>query len=432
MSDTTDHGDAERDWFTLDNAAKIYPAAHTDAMPQVFRLSVSLDSPIRIARLQTAAERMIVRCPYFRVHLKRGVFWYYLERCDALPRIEPLADEPISGFAIRRTHDLLFRVLARDATVAIDFSHILTDGHGAMRFLASLIAEYLRLSGEPIESDPWLLDPDDRPAAGESEDAYRRYFRKRVSKPPELGPAYHVPGFPMPGYRVVTGRLPVTEALATAKRYGATLTEYLTAVYIEGVVERHRHQRESFIRPRKSVIRIEVPVNMRRLFPSGSMRNFSLFVSPEIDLALGEYSFDEIVKIVHHTMNVQLDPRQLLRQLGRNVAGELNPFVRVVPLFLKDIYLSYLHYRLGDRLYSGVISNLGRFSFPASVEKHVKSVGFTLGRNPVRKKDCAVVSHGDELSISFGSMITGRELERSFFRRLVEDGNAVTVSEVGG
>jgi hypothetical protein len=45
----------------------------------------------------------------------------------------------------------------------VDFSHILTDGYGGLRFFRSLLAEYLKLCGVAIEKSGDLLDLRERP-----------------------------------------------------------------------------------------------------------------------------------------------------------------------------------------------------------------------------------------------------------------------------
>lgn len=420
------------DWLRLDNAAKIFPASYSDVSPEVFRVMLTFDEPIRLPALETALARIARRTPYYQVHLRRGLFWYYLERHDRLPEVHLLPGTPVSPIALERPQEPLYRVQVRDRRLAIDFSHILTDGFGALRMLVSLGAEYLRQCGVEVPGNDYLLDPEEEAAPGEFEDAYRSAYRKGLPAPESLSPAYHLPGIrSWRRYRTITGRVPVAGVRSAAKSRGVSITEYLTAVYTDALSRIHDAQMDSRIRPRRHVIRVEVPVNMRRFHPTETMRNFSLFVMPEIDLRLGSYEFEEILRAVHHAMRHQLEEKQLGRQISRNVAGEQNPIVRVVPLFLKDWYLSFLHDRLGDNLYSGVISNLGVVAMPEEMAAHVEGVGFVLGPNPVLKKNLAVVSFGEELSLTFGSVIERRDLERIVFRTLVSHGVPVTVSESG-
>jgi len=419
-----------QDWFRLDNAAKIYPASYSDASPEVYRVSVTFRSPVRITAMQEALRRVVKRTPYYQVHLRRGLFWYFLERHNEIPEITQLSGAPVSPIAIRRRGEHLFNVEAAGHTLAIDFSHILTDGFGGMQFICAVTEEYLRLCGHRIPRSATILTPGEEPDPEEYEDAYRRYFQKGTPEPAKLTPAFHLPGIPHSfSYRAIEGRMPVASVIAAAKKHGATLTEYLSAVYLHALATIHRRLREGVVKPRRQIVRLEVPVNMRRFYPSRTMRNFSLFVSPELDLRLGEYDFEEILKRVHLDMSIQLDHKQLGRQMSRNVAAELNPLIRPVPLVFKDLFLKYLHHAYGDNLYSGVLSNLGRFQLPDEAAKHVKSTGFALGPNPVIKKTCAVQSFAQELSITFGSVIDSREIERLFFTFLVEEGVPVTVSE---
>jgi hypothetical protein len=45
------------------------------------------------------------------------------------------------------------------------------------------------------------------------------------------------------------------------------------------------------------------------------------------------------------------------------------------------------------------------------------------------KKNCAVASFRDALQVSFGSVVSSRDLEQRFFTRLASEGIRVRVSE---
>ena len=418
------------DWFRLDNAAKIYPATNNEATPAVFRISLELREPVRIRELQDALDALMARVPYYQVHLRRGFFWYYLQRHAEPVVIRPMPDHPLTRIQLHRSDEPLLHVYARSSSVAADFSHVLTDGYGGMRFLASLIVEYLRRIGEPVTVGPMLMDPNEPVPPQEYEDAFQALYRDGVPKAPNLEPAYHVGGVPYAhGYRTITGQLPLKPALAVARGYEATLTEYIVAAYMDAIKLVYEQQAEGVIKPLRKIIRIEVPVNLRRIHPSATMRNFSLFVSPEIDLRLGDWDFNRILRRVHNEMNIQVDPAELARQIARNVGGERSRLIRLVPRVLKDAYLAYLRRTIGDRSYSGVVSNLGRFVLPEGLERYVRSAGVVLGPNTAYKTGCGVVSCADVLSITFGSVIQNRSVEREFFRRLAADGLEITILE---
>jgi hypothetical protein len=421
--------DGQPDWLRLDNAAKIYPATFSSPAPAGFRLSVTLKEPIRVGPLAGALRTVLRRCPYFQVHLRRGFFWYYLQRHEVIPSLHPMSQAPVAAIPAWQRDIDLYRVQARGATIAIDFSHIITDGIGGLRFLGTLLTRYLELRGAKVDDWSPFLDPSAPPPAEEYEDAHNRFFDPRAPRPERHARAYQLPGAPEHRYRVITGRMPVGEVLDRARFHGASLTEYLGALYLFSLMQiRERQEREGG-RVGSNVVRLEVPVDMRRFFPSKTMRNFALYVSPQIDVSLGGYDFEEVVKRVHHSLGMQIDARDLGRQIGRNVRAERHPLVRIAPLFVKDPILSASYRRIGEHAYSGVLSNLGRIVVPAAVEPLVESFGFLLNPSYGMKVNCTVLSFRDTLAVSFGSIVSNRDLERIFFTRLAAEGIRVTVSE---
>lgn len=416
-------------WLRLDNAAKIYPATFSDPTPAGFRLGMTLKAPIRVGPLAEALRSVLRRCPYYQVHLRRGFFWYYLQRHDAVPALYPMSDAPISAVPAWQRDTDLFRVQARRDTIAVDFSHIITDGTGGLRFLGTLVTRYLELCGVKVDDWAPFLDPSETPPSEEYEDAHNRFFDPRTPRPARVTRAYQLPGTREDRYRIITGRMAVSEVLDRARARGVSLTEYLGALYMFSLMRiRERHE-QGGERAGPSVIRLEVPVDMRRFYPSKTMRNFSLYVAPEIDVSLGGYRFEEVVERVHHSLRMQIDARELGRQIGRNVKAERHPLIRVAPLFVKDRVLSITYRRIGENAYSGVLSNLGRIVVPKAVEPHVESVGFAINPSFGMKKNCAVVSFRDALDVSFGSIVASRDLEREFFTRLAAEGVRVAVSE---
>ncbi|HDQ46133.1 MAG TPA: hypothetical protein ENN17_11670 [bacterium] len=426
-----DAGNPAYDWYTLDNAAKIYPSTASEHSPAVFRLFVTLKEPVKSWILQQAIEAVMPRFPYFQVYLRRGWFWYYLQRHHHIPRIRPLEPTPVSRIPVRAGSSHLLHVSAGRNIIAVDFSHILTDGNGGIRFLISLIAEYLRLCGMPIGSHENFLHPQDPPHPEEYEDAYKRYFIKGAPGPGHYSPAYHIPGRPAQAgrFRTITGRISVDQMLDRTRKEGVTLTEYLAALMIYCLARIYQEEVDQGKKHRRSIIRLEVPVNLRSFYPSGTMRNFSLYVSPEIDMKLGPYDFEELLKHVHHSMRIQINRKELSRQISRNVGAEFNPLIRFLPLFIKDRFVNWIHSRMGERLYSGVLSNLGKISLPAEMESSVQSIHVVLSPNRMMKTSCTVIGYQNDIHINFCSLVESRNLERLFFTHLVEYGISVHIKE---
>ena len=170
-------------------------------------------------------------------------------------------------------------------------------------------------------------------------------------------------------------------------------------------------------------LRVQVPVNLRNIYPSITMRNFSLFVMPQIDLRLGHYTFDELVKTVYHQMNIGTEEKLINKNIARNVGSRKKFYVRGTPLFFKSLILKYIHYSLGPRQYSGVLTNLGRVTFPAEVCKLIDNLIFIPPPPHKRVKiSCGIVGFNDNLVLSFGNITRSKELEERFIKLLTNEG----------
>ncbi len=425
----TRYQDGLGDWYTLDNAAMIMPAVVSPRDTLLFRVSATLDAPVRIAALQAALDRCAARFHYFVVELRKGAFGHYLEPHGSRVLVEADPPSPCQDFDMRRPGTCLFRVKARESRIACEFSHVLTDGTGGMRFLKNLLAEYYRQLGEevPLDSDPDLLDLDAPADPEETEDAYNRYFPGSYPHPDHERPAFRIPGpdLPVGQYRIITGVMDLEPALALAKSYKVSLTELMTGVYMESLQGLWLGLPKAL--RRRTRLSIEVPVNMRQFHPTRTNRNFSLFVHVQQDLRLGRRELSDIVSKIHHQMRCEIDAPSMARHIARNVGGGRNLAVRVLPLFIKSPFMRILYSYYGENIISGVMSNLGSPSFSPAVAAHIERLDMIAAPARTIKTKATMVSWKGKLYLTFGGMGQTREVERLFFQRLASLGLAVRI-----
>jgi hypothetical protein len=422
MADKKDTSKKNVRWYRLDNAAIIYPSIQSERITTMFRFAATLTETVAPSVLQNALVKVIDRFPYYRVRLSRGLFWYYLEHNPKIPRVEKDVKYPCGRLSSIANRGFLFRVRYYHRRIAVEFCHVLTDGTGAVTFLKALVYQYLNEKGKYPGEPKGIFTVDEEPDSGEFEDAYNRFYKPSLPLPETREQAYHLPGKLVKKgiYYVITGIAPLNDILAEAKKRNVSLTVLLASVYIDSM-QAIQNKYVKNIR-RKRPISISVPVNMRNIYPSNTMRNLSLFVIPGIDPRLGEYTFEEILKIVQNSMISEINEKSISRQLSRNVGGQRNPFVRIVPLFIKKLFLPFIYKRLGENLYSGTISNLGLIKLPEEMEKYIERIEFIPAPGTVNKTGCSVTGFKDSLYISFGRLINEAELERTFFTKLVKMG----------
>ncbi|MBN2521278.1 MAG: hypothetical protein JXB17_12270 [Bacteroidales bacterium] len=418
-------------WLPLDNAAKIFPAVQSKEMTVVIRVSAVLKERIKIGNLMKAIHSIEERFPYYKVRLKKGFFWYFLEYVNLPISLEPENQIPCREFNKRDKNKLMFRILVKKNRISLEISHILTDGGGAFDFFKSLLILYLKYRGTTISENFDYIHPDSIISKEEFEDSYNKYFKENIPTALKQSKAFHLPFSlnTLPRFDVLIAILSINEIKNKAKEKGVNITIYLIALYLYVLQDIYKNLNVYSRYKKFKKLRIQVPVNLRNIYPSKSMRNFSLFVMPEIDLRLGHYTFEEIIKTVYHRMQLETDEKLVNKIIARNVGGEKKIFVRGVPLFIKNIFLNITYYTLGINQYSGVLTNLGKVEFPQEISKLIEY--FVLTPPPPHKKlkiNCGVIGFNDKLVISFGNVTRSKEFEKKFLKFLVLQGIKVKLT----
>lgn len=163
------------DWLKLDNAAKIFPGQNSNTWSNVFRISAQLKQEIDPEVLLTALKHTLRRIPTFDVRIRRGLFWYYFEKNPNEPEVAPDIKNPCYRIKFKENKGFLFRVFYRGDRISLEVYHALCDGYGASVFLSTLVGEYLRLKGEKIDYNKFVLDINEAPRPEEYEDSYGKY-----------------------------------------------------------------------------------------------------------------------------------------------------------------------------------------------------------------------------------------------------------------
>lgn len=416
----------KKPWYRLDLSAIVYPTLQRKNFSSVYRLSVVLKEKVEPDLLQRAVDETLPRFPTFKVAMRKGVFWRYLEPNDRPgPFVEPDIANPCMPMSFQNSSRYLIRIYYYEKRISLEVFHSLSDGGGAMYLLRTMTAVYLRLKGHPIPVGQGVLDLMEEPDAGELEDAYFRYASSKVRPPRSREKTYRIRGTREPFYtlNIITGVLPVQQVLSAARTYQVSVTEYLNAVLLYALLQKQKDDRVF----RELPVSIAMPVNLRRFFPSKTLRNFITMVYPAIDPRMGDYTFEEIVLQVHHFMRYYINNKFLNADITTNAAVTRNPFIRVVPLFFKDIVVRQFYKRVQDKQSSAGLTNLGIIETPEEMKAHIERFDVLMGQPFSARTNCAVVSFGEILSISFASSIVEADVERMFFRKLVQDGIHVKI-----
>ena len=412
-------------WFRLDTAALIFPATMSRRWANVFRQSVTLDEEIDPQLLQQAVDDLRYRFPTFYVRLGSGLFWCYLEESEGTPRVREDYAYPLTPMKPSQLREHCMRVLYYRDRLAVEFFHSLSDGGGANVYLKALTARYLELrhglKGPFGDIPEW----DSQPDLEESEDSFYKYS-SGYAAPRESARAYHIRGTREPGgfRHLVTGICDTQTLLDRAHGYNCSFTVFLAALMAKCLIEQ---QREKVAYGRQKQVMVTIPVDMRRLYGSRTLRNFVLTVGIGVDPRQGDYSLEELCRIMGGQLASEATPQGMAGRIAANVLPQQNKLLRLAPLFIKNIAMGIVYRRTGESTGCINISNLGNMTFPEPLAEHVKRADFIIGNQLTYPNNCSVVSYGGKTYINMIRNIRESDLERRFFSGLVELGVPVDI-----
>lgn len=410
-------------WRRLDNTANIFPVIANENMSQVFRLSVTLKKSVQPEVLQQALENILPHIRNFRVKLRRGLFWYYLEDNTKIPQVQHENTYPCRYIDPHANRKFLFRVTYYERRINLEVFHALTDGLGAVNFLKSLTTEYLRLlRGETQE---WT-EADETPRSMMDfsvEDSYLKNYREMTHRSYSSNPAFRIEGdyLPLGSGQVLHGYVKVSELKKVCHSHDVSITKYLAAALLWSIWQEYLDGKTCG-RP----IVLNLPINLRAFFGSETMSNFFavtmigyLFHDPDMD-------FDTLLGKVSRQMDRKIDKDRLEESISYNVSNEKKWYLRVIPLFIKRLGLG-LVFRLKDRAYTMTLSNIGPIKMAPEDASEIERFHLMIGVSRKQPMKCAVCAYGDEMVVTFTSVFADSRLQKYFFKKLRADGVSVRV-----
>lgn len=417
-------------WFKLDNAAKIFPGQSTDTWSNIFRFSVSLKEKVNPDLLSAALKRILPRFPSFDVCIKKGFFWYYFEKNpNGSPDVLPDISNPCHRVKFNENKGYLFRVYYFENKISVDFFHSLTDGRGASFFVCTLAAEYLRLCGYDIPCGDAVLDINEEAKEEELEDSFAKNAGSKGKVERKGRRVYHYRGTRMPNHivNITSGIMSLEDVKRVAKEKDATVTELIESVLLYTLYLKQKEENNA----RQKEVSVQIPVDLRNVFPSHTLRNYSLTYIVRLDPNLGDYSFDEILNHVrtylHHVHN-----EKYLRAMTTSNLKIENSVLKYFPLAVKDLGIGIAFMITGEQTTSVLGSNLGLVKIPPEMEKYVEKMYFMTGPGILNGARCGAVGYKDTFTLTFANIYSESDIERVFFTNLVKMGIHIKIESNRG
>ena len=397
--------------FPVDNASVLFFSLLRPYHSNNFRFSADLHTPVCPQALQQAVNRIHPRFPSVLAGFRRDFFHYRQVAAENPPMVQP---DP--GLLMPMTPEELktcaLRVYYKDCTIAIELFHALTDGSGAIAVLTALVSEYLRIT-QPDQVTP---PPLGESSAEETVDSFQDMASARPKRLPSRF-AYLLPR-PVNADWTVRGSslsLPTASLLAAAHRHGVTLNTLLTAVMASSVMEMQAKEKgENNLMP----VRIMVPVNLRKMTGSRTLRNFSLYALPTLEAAQRHLPLTELCKVFDSQLKEQLSLESQSAMVSANVRAQNAWYYKALPWTLKRAALRIGYRFFGESNSSLTLTNLGIVRLPEEIRPYVSDFRCQMTPRVSSPYGCTVLSFGDKLTLNMSRFCPEDALGELFFRNL--------------
>ena len=399
----------------IDNSAILYLALIRKDHTNIFRFTLTMSETIDPALLQKAVDRVHKRFPMIFAGFRPGFFKYTQVQADMPPQVK---SDP--GCLITMTREEIarcaYRVYYKERNIIIEGFHALSDGYGIAASFSTLAGEYLRLRyGIDIPDSYPVLSCDAEPKEEELEDSYLKYA---LAKPLHMPSRY---SYQLPGKEASHDMiheapmyLPLADVLGASRRYGVSMTALLSAVMASSVMEVQKISYSGKKRP----VRIMVPIDLRRIFPSQTLRNFILYALPTMEPEESDLSLQELAEKFSVQIKSHLQKENLAGIISYNVKTQNAPLFKVLPSKLKCGLMRLAYRFFGESNSSITFTNLGNIALPEVMVPYVESICLTMTPRARAPYNCGMLTYNGQFLINICRFPEASLLEKLFYEKL--------------
>lgn len=396
-------------WRKLDNTAKVF-SLDEKRNNNTFRLSVILKEKIDSKILEQATIKTLNTYPSYKVKIKSGFFWKYLETNEKEPIVKKEKGIPCESINLKENNDYLFKVTYFYNKINLDVFHVLTDGLGATNFFKEILYNYLNLKYHLKVDDNKILRnidniQDENIKNGDKKLISNKYHKKAflIKEKADLSKnkTYHY-------------ILDLKKFKSICKKNNVSITEYLTALYIYAIYKTVYDKESS-----KDII-VSIPIDLRKYYNVESLSNFFTCMSIEGNVSSNQkISFETILSHVQKEFKNKLTPENVKKYLSRDVKLGTNIAIRLVPLFIKETFIQRFG-KLVNQASTTTLSNIGSIKIEEPYKKYIDNIIVLVSTGKIQKVKCTICSYENNLNVTINSNLESNDLENEFYKLLIE------------
>ncbi len=413
------------EWMKNDTVSIMFSAVDSKKTSRLFRISaIFKNEEVDPERLKEAVRIACERYPLYLYRNTKGFFWTYLEKAEGLPLVLPEEYRPAQ---LRRlgndgTPEIVFIYYKR--RLSLETTHVLGDGAGIVELLKTVVAHYMILGGADRSEFEGVRLGDEKPSETELENPFGRYKNDEKLESPARDLSYQIPYTYEKDYQNhISGLVKVADIKPFCAEKGITVSEFLAAGIILSII---RTAKEPITR----TIVIDVPVNIRKNFPSDTIRNFTMSIplqfNPE---GRSDFTFDEIAQSIKGQLT-QVNSRETQQAfINSNYALTQKKILQVIPYFIKKPVLNMMQKKSHTKEMTLIMSNVGNVTLPKIMNDNIERIEVVSGDSRVYNMPMFfyIISMNGYMNLVFGLSGKDRALCREFFRLLTGMGIAVRI-----
>lgn len=403
--------------FPVDNSSILYLALIRKHHTNIFRFTFTLMEDIQPELLQIAVNQAHRRFPSIFSGFRPGFFQYSQVSTDTPPQVAPCP-----GLLINMTREEIARCACRvyyhGKEIIVEGFHAVTDGYGIIGCLSTITAQYLRLRyGIQIPVGYPVFDLQEASKTEETEDSYLKYA---CAKPIHMPSRY---SYQLPGSDPKCGPIhqtifeyPVNQLLCSARANGVSITALLSAVMADSIMELQHSRKGKKLRP----VRIMIPIDLRKIFPSKTIRNFILYALPTMEVSERGTGLIDLSRSFAKQIKAHLEQENLGGIIAYNVRTQNNPLFRILPTQIKCSLMRLVYSIFGESNSSLTMTNLGNVALPEVMKPYVDSFRLTMMPRVRSPYNCGLYSYKESFFINLCRFPEDSQLEKIFARKLSE------------
>ena len=141
-------------------------------------------------------------------------------------------------------------------------------------------------------------------------------------------------------------------------------------------------------------------------------------------------TFEKILAFVKEDFQKRLTEEEILKTMSGNVKLGTNPFVKIIPLFLKKIVVRAAYLEI--RKYTTItFSNIGRIGMIGKYQDYIEELLFLIAPDPVERIKCSACTFNNELVFTFTTILNDASIEKKFYELIQKQNIPIRIESNG-